>query len=79
MHSLHEALKSADSARLKRVAHTLKGNAALFGASPMVNAAGQLETLSSDLGNPLIPALLQQLEQAFPALQSALRQRRSAG
>jgi HPt (histidine-containing phosphotransfer) domain-containing protein len=39
MHSLHEALQSADSARLKRVAHTLKGNAALFGASPMVNAA----------------------------------------
>ena len=79
MHSLHQALADGDSTRLKRVAHTLKGNAALFGASPMVNAASQLENLASELGNPLIPALLQQLEQAFPALQSALRQRQATG
>ncbi|NWK78657.1 response regulator [Aquitalea sp. LB_tupeE] len=79
MHSLREALNSADSARLKRVAHTLKGNAALFGASPMVNAASQLENLATEMDSPLVPVLLQLLEQAFADLQSALRQRRPAG
>ena len=78
MHSLQQALANKDSTSLKRVAHTLKGNAALFGASPMVNAASQLENLADEMDNPLIPVLLPQLEQAFTALQSALRQRQAA-
>jgi CheY-like chemotaxis protein len=43
MAQLEQALQQADRATLKRLAHTIKGNAALFGATPIVTAAAQLE------------------------------------
>lgn len=69
---LQQALQQPDPVAVKRLAHTIKGNAALFGATPMVTAAAQLEKIASQAELPAQQQLLSTLEQQFGLLRAAL-------
>src|SRR5262249_54367598 len=45
---VRQAVTSADAARLRRAAHTLKGSADCFAAKPLVEAAERLECMGRD-------------------------------
>ncbi|WP_199053121.1 response regulator [Aquitalea sp. ASV15] len=69
---LHQALRQPDPLAVKRLAHTIKGNAALFGATPMVTAAAQLEKIATESQLAAQEQLLTTLEQQFGLLRAAL-------
>ncbi|MBV8679519.1 MAG: response regulator [Aquitalea sp.] len=79
MTSLREAVQQQDRERLKRVAHTLKGNAGLFGADPMVQAAASLEAQADTAEVPTLLPLINTLEQQFSLLHAALLHRPPPG
>jgi len=69
---LHQALQQPDPLAVKRLAHTIKGNAALFGATPMVSAAAQLERIAAQSDLAAQEQLLSTLEQQFSLLRAVL-------
>lgn len=69
---LHEALASADASRLQRVAHTIKGAAANFGATRAADLAIALERMGRDAdlrdGAGAVDALTAELARLEPKL-----------
>ena len=66
----------ADDARLfTRVAHAIKGMAATFGADPLAELAGRLESLGFDANLGATAGLIEQLEGEHPRLLNFVAQR----
>ncbi len=72
MAAMEEALAAADWERLGRVAHSLRGAAANFGPSPLVQQAAEVERLAPHQAVP--PAHLAELRLALEALLQGLQQ-----
>ena len=72
MAAMEEALAAADWERLGRVAHSLRGAAANFGPSPLVQQAAEVERLAPH--QAVQPAHLAELRLALEALLQGLQQ-----
>ena len=72
MAAMEEALAAADWERLGRVAHSLRGAAANFGPSPLVQQAAEVERLAPH--QAVQPAHLAELRLALEALLQSLQQ-----
>ncbi|WP_205230323.1 hybrid sensor histidine kinase/response regulator [Azospira oryzae] len=72
MAAMEEALAAADWERLGRVAHSLRGAAANFGPSPLVQQAAEVERLAPH--QAVQPAHLEELRLALEALLQGLQQ-----
>jgi|GEM_PF-1060963 FOG: HPt domain len=72
MRSLRTAIERGDCKAVERVAHSLKGSAANFGAAGVVNAARRLEELGRSGTTEGASELLQLLEAALEELRPAL-------
>ncbi len=72
----HQALAEGDAKTLERVAHTVRGSVANFGAKPSIQAAHRLEQLSKsgDLSGaaPALAELERQLALLRPALEEMI-------
>ena len=72
--ALRNALAIGDLAVLRRSAHSIKGNCAIFGATPMVQAARTIEQYDPERDAGLdIDALIVTLEDDFARLASAIK------
>jgi HPt (histidine-containing phosphotransfer) domain-containing protein len=72
---LRGALASGDDAVMRRMAHSIKSNCALFGATPMVHNARSIELYEPGRDAGLdIDALITALDEDFERLQAALGQ-----
>jgi CheY-like chemotaxis protein len=71
---LKTAFQAGDAARIRLVAHTLKGAVGHFGAASVYEAAGRLEQRAQDGGLP-DAAELAVLERSLATLRAALAQR----
>lgn len=69
---IREGVAAGDAARIRRVAHTLKGSAGNFGAVAAVAAADRLERLGRDGDLTAAAAALPPLEEALQQFQPAL-------
>jgi HPt (histidine-containing phosphotransfer) domain-containing protein len=70
--ALRGAVEHGDAGELRRVAHTMKGNAATFGASSLADACRDLEHAADGEPEPwpgLLAAVEVELERAKPALE----------
>ena len=72
---LHTALEVQDADTFRRAAHTLKSNAATFGATELAGLAKELEDLGR-AGNLQVGDRLAALEQAYGAAVAELKSRR---
>jgi HPt (histidine-containing phosphotransfer) domain-containing protein len=73
--ALHGAVEHGDAGELRRVAHTMKGNAATFGASSLADACRDLEHAADGEPEPwpgLVAAVEAELERAKPALEAVV-------
>ena len=67
------ALAGGDRDTLRRTAHSIKGNSAIFGATPMVQAARAIEQFDPDRDTDLdIDTLIATLEEEFERLRPLL-------
>jgi HPt (histidine-containing phosphotransfer) domain-containing protein len=66
------AERDADTPRLQRAAHTLKGLAANFGASRAVAAAAEVEQLAKTKSTVGLRAAVEELEESLHELLAAL-------
>jgi signal transduction histidine kinase/CheY-like chemotaxis protein/HPt (histidine-containing phosphotransfer) domain-containing protein len=69
---LQDSLKNGDSARLVKVAHTLKGSAANLGAREMVRICGELQVLGEAENIGIAPSLVADLESQFGSVRAAI-------
>ncbi|MFA9477520.1 Hpt domain-containing protein [Phycisphaerales bacterium AB-hyl4] len=69
---LRDAIENGDAASVRRIAHTLKGSAGVFGAEPVVEAALRLEQMgkAEQLGDA--PEALARLQVEADRLMEAL-------
>jgi two-component system sensor histidine kinase/response regulator len=72
LHEIDDALAAADSARLARAAHTLKGLFATFAAAPGEAVARQLEQAAHQGATDACTELVQQVRAQAEALAAAL-------
>jgi len=71
--ALRNAMAGGDRDTLRRTAHSIKGNSAIFGATPMVQAARAIEQFDPDRDTDLdIDALIVTLEEEFERLRPLL-------
>jgi len=71
--ALRNAMAGGDRDTLRRTAHSIKGNSAIFGATPMVQAARAIEQFDPDRDTDLdIDALIATLEEEFERLRPLL-------
>ena len=75
---LHEARAQHDALRLHRVAHTLKGLVANFGATRTINAAGDVEHQAKQADWDALASSLPELGSALTELMTELRAYSSA-
>ncbi|MBR1147720.1 hybrid sensor histidine kinase/response regulator [Bradyrhizobium sp. AUGA SZCCT0431] len=69
---LRDSLQEGDSARLVKVAHTLKGSAANLGAREMVRICAELQELGEAENIGIAPSLVADLERQFEPVRDAL-------
>jgi signal transduction histidine kinase/DNA-binding response OmpR family regulator len=69
---LRDSVQNGDSARLVRVAHTLKGSAANLGAREMVRICEELQVLGEDENISIAPSLVADLESQFGSVRDAI-------
>jgi len=72
LEELHGALARADADAVGRVAHTLRGSAANFGARRFSRLAGELEEIAEDLALPGAGPAMELLEAEWARLKEAL-------
>jgi CheY-like chemotaxis protein/HPt (histidine-containing phosphotransfer) domain-containing protein len=69
---LHTAAEAHDCETLRRAAHTLKSNAATFGASDLSGLCAELEAQARDNGTDGTSARVSAIERAYASAQPAL-------
>jgi PAS domain S-box-containing protein len=74
MDTIRTAVASRDAAQLRLAAHTLKGTVQYFGASGVVQLAGQLEAMGKEADLQQAPTCLAALEAEIPPVTNALSQ-----
>jgi HPt (histidine-containing phosphotransfer) domain-containing protein len=71
---IQHAVANGDKQSLMMAAHTLKGSASNFAATPTCTVAMALEKIGRDGNFSQAPRLVHKLETALPSLTSALEQ-----
>jgi len=73
LRQLNEALTADDAETFRRAAHSLKSNAATFGATELASLARELETLGREKKLGEVGARLKVTEEAFASASLALK------
>ena len=76
---IHEAIADKDPAKLRRLAHTLKGSVNYFGAARLFEQAYRLERMGQEGRTPDGPDALGELESELAQFAAALRNYRRRG
>ena len=72
IHSIKESAADKDHIRLKDQAHALKGISANINAEKIASTCQQLESMSTDIDDPKLSKLINQLQEDYDALDKKL-------